>query len=84
MDVIERRPSDGINLSNLRTKIREFDNQGSCRAVVRTLIACAVKADRGVHPFVSLMPSDGSSWALKARAACKRRGERLERCQRLR
>ena len=25
MDVIERRPSDMINLSNLRTKVREFE-----------------------------------------------------------
>jgi hypothetical protein len=25
MDVIERRPSDVINLSNLRTKVREFE-----------------------------------------------------------
>jgi hypothetical protein len=107
MDVIERRPSDVINLSNLRTKVREFI-MGLCdarilhvgtwkhpkvsiycegnraapsrlkpkprqisvtqsrlmRGVVRTLIACAVKPDRGVHPFVALMPNDGSSRAL--------------------
>jgi hypothetical protein len=54
-----RRATQTQTASDLRATIKAHLGD-----VVRSLIPCAVKSGRGVHPFVTLMPNDGSSWAL--------------------
>ena len=127
MAVVERRPADVINLSNLRTKFREIEMgvmrhpNASHRDLKSPQVSIYCEGNRAVPSDLRPKPrqisvtqsrligrcrqafnrvwrqtgpwrtrlrypdtSDGNSWTFNRRAACKRRGERLEPCQRLR